>query len=103
MPGFPILLLTQVIKNLPEIQETWVHSLSWEDPLEKEVETHPSILARRILWTQSLGGYSPWGLKDSDTTSTFTFSKSEFARLNDKFQFIFFLYHLNKGVNSVKY
>ena len=49
MPGFPILLLTQMVKNLPEIQETWVQSLGWEYPLEKEMETHFSILAKRIL------------------------------------------------------
>ena len=49
MQGFPILLLTQMVKNLPEIQETWVQSLGWEYPLEKEMETHFSILAKRIL------------------------------------------------------
>ena len=41
-------LVTQTVKNLPVIWETWVHSLGWEDNLEKEVATHSSILAWRI-------------------------------------------------------
>ena len=40
--------------------ETWVLSLCWEDPLEKEMTTHSGILALRITWTESLVGYSPW-------------------------------------------
>ena len=38
------------------MQETWVRSLGWEDPLEKEMATHPSILAWEILWTEEPGG-----------------------------------------------
>ena len=38
-------LVVQTVKNLPTVQETWVRSLDWEDPLEKEMETHSSILA----------------------------------------------------------
>ena len=49
-------------------QETWVQSLSQEDPLEKSMATHSSILASEIPWTESLVGYSPWGHKQSDTT-----------------------------------
>ena len=45
------------------MQKTWVRSLGQEDPLEKEMATHSSILARRIPWTKGLEGYSPWGLK----------------------------------------
>ena len=41
----------QLVKNLPAMQETWVQSLSWEDPLEKGMATHSSILAWRIAWT----------------------------------------------------
>ena len=52
-----------MVKNLPAMQETWVQSLSWEDPLEGEMATHYSILAWKIPWTQSLVGYSPWGRK----------------------------------------
>ena len=43
-------------------------SLGWEDPLEKGVATHSSILAWRIPWTEEPSGYSPWGHKESDTT-----------------------------------
>ena len=49
-------LLAQRVKNLPAIQETWVQSLGWEDPLEKGVATHSSILVWRIPWTEELGG-----------------------------------------------
>ena len=44
-------LEAQLVKNLPEIQETWVQSLGWKDPLEKGKATHSSILAWRIPWT----------------------------------------------------
>ena len=40
-----------MVKNLPEMQETWIRSLGWEDPLEKELTTHSSILVWRITWT----------------------------------------------------
>ena len=53
--------MAQWIKNLPAIQETLVGSLSWEDPLEKEVATHSSILAWRIPWTEEPGGLQPKG------------------------------------------
>ena len=45
-----------MVKNLPAVQETWVRSLGRDDPLEKEMATHSSILAWRILWTEELGG-----------------------------------------------
>ena len=45
-------LVAQLVKNLPAVQETWVQSLGWEDPLEKGMETHCSILAWRIPWTE---------------------------------------------------
>ena len=59
--------VAQSVKTLPamqETQETWVQSPGWEDPLEKEMATHSSILAWRIPWTEEPGGYSPWGHKD---------------------------------------
>ena len=43
--------MAQMVKNLPAMQETWVQSLGWEDPLEKEKATHSGILASRIPWT----------------------------------------------------
>ena len=57
-------LVPQMVKNLPAMWETWVRSLSWEDPLEKEMATHSSILAWEIPWTEEPGGlYSSWGRK----------------------------------------
>ena len=44
-----------MVKNLPATQETWVPSLGWEDPLEKEMATHSSILAWRIPWMEEPG------------------------------------------------
>ena len=44
-------LVAQLVKNPPAMQETWVQSLSWVDPLEKGTATHSSILAWRIPWT----------------------------------------------------
>ena len=44
------------VKNLPAMQETWVPSLDWEDPLEKEMTTHSSILGWEIPWTEEPGG-----------------------------------------------
>ena len=54
------------------MQETWVRSLDWEDPLEKEMATHSSILAWKIS-QRSLMGCSPWGRKESDTTEQLHF------------------------------
>ena len=50
-----------MVKNLPAMQETWVRSLGWEDPLEKGMATHSSILAWRILWTEEPGGLQSMG------------------------------------------
>ena len=49
-------LVAQTVKNLSAMQETWVRTLGCEDPLEKEMATHSSILARRIPWTEEPGG-----------------------------------------------
>ena len=55
------------VKNPPEMQETQVWSLGCEDPLEREVATHCSILAWEIPWTErSLAGYSSWGHRELD-------------------------------------
>ena len=48
--------MAQTVKNLPTMQETWVRSLGWEDPLEECVATHSSILAWRVPWTEESGG-----------------------------------------------
>ena len=61
--------MAQRLKRLPAMQETWVRSLGWEEPLEKEMSTHSSILAWEIPWTVEPGGlYSPWGIKELDMT-----------------------------------
>ena len=54
-------LVSQTVKNLPAMEETWVQYLGWENPLEKEVATHSSILAWRIPWTEELGRLQSMG------------------------------------------
>ena len=61
------------IKNLPEVQETWVQSLGWEDPLEKEMATHSSILAWRIPWMEEPGRLQSAGSQSRTRLSDFTF------------------------------
>ena len=63
--GFPV---AQLVKNLPATQETRVRSLGQEDPLEKEMATHSSILAQRIPWTEEPGRLQSMGHKELDTT-----------------------------------
>ena len=65
--------MAQRLKRLPAIWETWVRSLGREDPLEKEMATHSSILAWRIPWTEELGGLLSTGRKESDTTERLHF------------------------------
>ena len=52
-----------MVKNLPAMQETWVQSLGWEDPLEKEMATYSGILAWQIPWTEEPGGLQFMGLQ----------------------------------------
>ena len=62
-------LVDQTVKNLPAMWQTWIGSLGWEDPLEKGMATHSSILAWRIPWTEEPGRiYSSWGHKESNMT-----------------------------------
>ena len=60
--------MAQRLKRLLAMWETWVLSLGQEDPLEKEMATHSSILAWRIPWTEELGGLLSMGRKESDMT-----------------------------------
>ena len=53
--GFQCILVAQMVKNLPTMQETWIQFLDQEDLLEKGMATHPSILAWRIPWTEEPG------------------------------------------------
>ena len=57
-----------MVKNLPTMQETWVHFLGQEDPLEKEITTHSSILAWRIPWTEEPGGLQSMGVRQDLVT-----------------------------------
>ena len=59
--------MAQVVKNLPAMQETWVQSLGWEDPLEEGVATHSSVLAWRIPWTEEPSGAAAQGVAKSWT------------------------------------
>ena len=62
-------LVSQLVKNLPVMRETWVQSLGWEDPLEKGKATHS------IFWPGEFHGlYGPWGRKESDTTESLSLS-----------------------------
>ena len=56
-------LAAQMVKSLPAVQETWVQSLGWEDPLEEGMATHSSILAWRIPWTEEPGRLQSMGLQ----------------------------------------
>ena len=72
--GYPLqcswaALVAQLVKNSPAMQETWVRSLGWEDPLQKGTATHLSILAWRIPWT-----VKSMGCKESDTTEGLSLS-----------------------------
>ena len=55
-----LVVVAQSVKN-PAMQETWVQSQGWEDPLEKEMATHSSILVWRIPWTEEPGGLQSMG------------------------------------------
>ena len=56
LPNLPVFWIAQMVKNLSAVLETCVQSLGWEDPLEKGMLTHSSILAWRIPWTEEPGG-----------------------------------------------
>ena len=73
MLHFEASLVMQRLKHLPAMWETWVRSLGQEDPLEKEMATHSSILAWRIPWTEELGGLQSMGRKELDTTERLQF------------------------------
>ena len=65
MQGF---LAAQTVKNLPAMWDTWVQSLSREDPLEEDMGTLSSVLAWRIPWTEEPGGLWSMGSQELDTT-----------------------------------
>ena len=61
-------LVAQSLKKLPAVEETHVQPLGQKDPLEKEMATHSSILAWKILWTEELSGLQSMGSQESDMT-----------------------------------
>ena len=61
-------LVAESVKNPPTMQETQVRFLSWEDPVEKGMQTTPEFLPRQSHRQRSLAGYSPWTQKESDMT-----------------------------------
>ena len=73
--------MVQRLKHLPAMWETLVRSLGWED-LEKEMATHSSILAWRILWTEELGGLQSTGRKELDTTERLHFHFRALRRIS---------------------
>ena len=87
-------LVGQRLKRLPAMWETWVQSLGREDPLEKEMATHSSILAWRIRWMEEPGGlYSPQGHRESDTTELLHFH----------FHYMYYIYIKVKRTSLNKY
>ena len=65
--------MAQTVKRLPAMWETQVQSLGWEDPLEKEMATHSSIIAWKIPWTEEPGGLQSMGSQMSDTNERLHF------------------------------
>ena len=80
--GISEFLVTQTVKRLPAMWETWVRFLGWEDPLEKEMAIHSSTLAWKIPWTEEPDRLQSIGVAKSWTwLSDFTFTFSEESRL----------------------
>ena len=70
--------VAQMVKCLPAVQETWVQSLGWEDPLEKEMATHSSTPAWKILWMEEPGRLQSMGSQSQTWLSNFTGSGNDF-------------------------
>ena len=67
-------LVALMVRNPPAMQETWVQSLGWEDPLEKGMSTHSNILAWRNPWTEEPGGLQSTGSQRVGQTERLTLS-----------------------------
>ena len=68
MPDAAYSLVAQSVKNVPAVQETWVRSLGWEDPLRRKWQPAPVSLPGKSHGQRSLVGCSPWGREESGTT-----------------------------------
>ena len=64
--------MAQTIKHLPTMSETWIRSLGWKDPLEKEMATHSSTLAWKIPWMEEPGGLQSMESQSQTQLSDFT-------------------------------
>ena len=69
-------LVAQTVKNLPVMQEIWVRTLGWEDPLEKGMAIHSRFVPGESHGQRTLTGYSPWGQEESEMTEQLTLSLS---------------------------
>ena len=93
--GAETFLVAQMVKNLPAMQEIWVWFLGWEDPLEKGMATHFSILAWRILQTEETSGLQSMELqrvKHNWVTNTFTFTP--LLKIRDSHMFSYYSSYL---------
>ena len=70
IPQWTFVLVAQMVKHLPLMQETWVQFLGWDDPLEEGMATLLSILAWRIRWTEESGKLQSVGLQTTEQLST---------------------------------
>ena len=97
-----------IVKNLPAMRETWLWSLGWEDPLEKGMATHCSILAWRIPWTEESGRLQSMGLQRArHDWGTFTFFRGS-SRPRDwtnlsSFEGRFFTFWASRDAPSIAY
>ena len=93
-------LVAQLVKNPPAVQEVWVRSLGPEDPLEKGMATHSSILAWRIPWTEEPGGLQSVGLQRAwHDWATFTFCCFfPWCHCDCRYRFYLFVVIVNTGV-----
>ena len=92
-------LEAQMVKRLPAMQETWVRSLGWEDPLENEMATHSSTLAWKSPWTEEPGRlYSSWNRRIKTRLSNLTYHLSGPPALGNRVVNPLFLgFHPNRG------
>ena len=84
-----------LVKNLPAVQETWVRSLGWEDPLEKEMANHSNILAQKIPWTEDPGRLQSLGSQESDMTQRPPTTTTSLVLVSTQVLMYFFHHMLN--------
>ena len=97
--------MAQIVKNLPAMQQTWVRWLGWEDPREKGMATHSSILAWSILWTEEPGGLLSLGsqrVRHDWWSNTFTFKWKKATQKIIHFMIPFLINIQNKQIHRDK-